>query len=377
MGDLMVYGERVRQAREIRGLTQRELAGDIGKDKSLIAQVEVGVKAVSDDLLGLVATATKFPISFFMEPPLTEFPVSGILFRARSNVSRKALIEAARNAEHVFNVGLSLARQCKRLSVLLPVSQQQSPIVCARATKKAMNVDPNIPIPNLIRTLERIGVWVIALPNLEGRDAFCVWARDENEELPVIAYSSGSPSGDRQRLSIAHEIGHLVMHRTCLKSPAVMEAEAYQFGAELLMPEAAMRAEMRTPFTLTSAARLKPRWGVSVQALIRRAHDLQIITERQYRYLFYQLSAHGWRIREPRNLDVAVEKPRLLRKLAETVYGFPINHEEMASASHIRAGELKSILAMYADKTEVGGTSDSNVSPNVVSFPRAEARLKK
>src|SRR5439155_8894810 len=181
----MIYGERIRQAREIRGMTQRDLANRIGKHQSLVAQVEIGLKTVSDDLVSLVAAATRFPISFFAEPPLAEFPVSGILFRARSGISRKALVEAARNAEHVFNIGLSLARQCRKLPVLLPVSTQP-PSICARLTRSAIGTAPNEPILRLIRTLEKAGVWIIAMPKLEERDAFSVWAKVGDDEIPVI-----------------------------------------------------------------------------------------------------------------------------------------------------------------------------------------------
>lgn len=364
----MIYGERVRQAREIRGMTQRELAKNVGRDKSLIAQVEVGVKSASEELLGLIAMATRFPLAFFAEPPLIEFPANEILFRARNNVPRKGLIEAIRQAESVFNIGLTMARQCRDLSLSLPVSQQP-PTLCARATRTAMGVESREPIPHLIRSLEKIGVWVVALPKLEGRDAFCVWSRVDSREIPVIAYCTGVP-GDRLRLSIAHEVGHLVMHKGLMKPPAEMESEAYKFAAELLMPEAAMRKEISTPFTLTGAARLKPRWKVSIQALIRRSYELQLITERQYRYLFFQLSENGWRTREPENLDVPVEKPRLLRKLAEMVYGYPVNYDALAKDSHVAVGEVKTILQRYADRTEVAGKSESQLSPKVVAFPR-------
>ncbi len=371
----MVFGERIRQAREIRGLTQRQLAQKVKRHSSLIAQIEVGMKTVSEELLGLISMATNFPVSFFLRPPLAEFPLGGILFRARSNVSRKALVEAARNAEYSFDIGLSLAKHCRDLPVLLPLLLQ-SPVACARATRNAMGIAPREPVPNLVRALERLGVWIIALPTLEGRDAFCVWARADDREIPVIAYCTGVP-GDRLRLSIAHEVAHLVMHKALLKPLAVIEREAYEFGAELLVPESAIRQEMKEPVTLTSAARLKPRWGVSIQALIRRGYELRIITERQYRYLYSQLSANGWRTREPENLDVAVEKPRLLRKMAEMAYGYPINYQQMASDCFVGMGELKTMLSAYADKSEVAVKHDSSVSAKIVKFPRGEFSKQK
>jgi Zn-dependent peptidase ImmA (M78 family) len=68
-----------------------------------------------------------------------------------------------------------------------------------------------------------------------------------------------------------------------------IEEEAFAFGAELLMPETAMKRVIHEPVTLTSLARLKPIWGVSIASLVVRAMNLKIITQRQYHYLFQQL----------------------------------------------------------------------------------------
>ena len=79
-----------------------------------------------------------------------------------------------------------------------------------------------------------------------------------------------------------------------------------------------MRAELMPPITLTTLAALKARWGVSLQALIRRAQTLDLLTPSQYRSLSAQLGARGWRTREP--IAVPVERPRALRQLAELLY---------------------------------------------------------
>ena len=114
------------------------------------------------------------------------------------------------------------------------------------------------------------------------------------------------------------------MHKQLpMRSVREIEKEAFAFAAEFLMPADAMRGELVPPITLTSVARLKPKWGVSMQALIHRAKDLDIVSDRQYRYLFQQLTARGWRYSEPANLDVPIEKPRLITKLAEVAYGTP------------------------------------------------------
>jgi hypothetical protein len=83
-----------------------------------------------------------------------------------------------------------------------------------------------------------------------------------------------------------------------------------------------MQRVLVPPITLTTLADLKARWGVSLQALIRRARTLEIISHSHYRALSAQLGARGWRTQEP--ITVPVERPRALRQLAELLYGRPI-----------------------------------------------------
>jgi hypothetical protein len=101
---------------------------------------------------------------------------------------------------------------------------------------------------------------------------------------------------------------------------ATAEADANAFAAELLMPATAMRREIQPPVTLTSLIPVRARWGVSFAALIRRARELGHVTDRQYRYLFTQLSARGWRLAEPPSGRL-LERPRGFRRMIEVLYG--------------------------------------------------------
>ena len=217
--------------------------------------------------------------------------------------------------------------------------------------------------------LEKSCVWILPIPRLEGREAFSVWATVSDREIPVIAVSTGRP-GDRLRFSIAHELGHLVLHKQLpVKTAAEIENAANRFAAEFLMPADAMRTELATPVSLTTVARLKPKWGVAMQALIYRAKDLDIISDRQYRYLFQQLSARGWRTAEPTNLNIPIEKPRLITKMAEVFYGTPILYSKLASAIHLEESEVRSILANFAQKEDFNEDTE-RVGGKVIRFSK-------
>src|SRR4051794_37377568 len=90
---------------------------------------------------------------------------------------------------------------------------------------------------------------VLVIPDVKCREAFSVWFKD----YPVLAPSAGR-SGDRGRMSIAHELGHLVLHAGKSRFE-VDDTEADDFAAEFLMPEA-MLQEIKTPVTISSLASL-------------------------------------------------------------------------------------------------------------------------
>ena len=77
---------------------------------------------------------------------------------------------------------------------------------------------------------------------------------------PVIVLIGRSP-GDRQRFSVGHELGHLVMGDRESARPKAIEDAANAFAGYLLMPRASVEVEIREPVTLATLAPLKPRWG--------------------------------------------------------------------------------------------------------------------
>jgi Zn-dependent peptidase ImmA (M78 family) len=116
--------------------------------------------------------------------------------------------------------------------------------------------------------------------------------------------------GERYRYSLAHEIGHAVMHRTAIGGD--VEEEANRFASELLMPRSVVRADLHG-FSLKVAERLKPVWKVSMQALTMRAWQLRLISNRARQGLFSRLGARGYRIDEP--WPIPLEEPRVFDRL--------------------------------------------------------------
>jgi len=167
---------------------------------------------------------------------------------------------------------------------------------------------PRGPVQNLTKALEDAGVLIVPM-DFETRkvDAISRWVPG----LPPLIFVNEHSPKDRSRYSLAHELGHLVMHEI---PTATIEEEASRFAAEFLLPQREIHADL-VDVNLPKLALLKRYWKVSMGALLYRASELNAITPNHTRYLWAQMSKAGYNTREPAELDVHGEQPTLLREL--------------------------------------------------------------
>jgi len=172
-------------------------------------------------------------------------------------------------------------------------------------------------------------------------------------DLPPCIFINRRRDAARMRFSLAHELGHLVMHR--VPTPD-MESEADQFASALLMPAADLKPALFGRIDLARLAQLKPYWKVSMAALLYRAGSLGVLTPNQSRYLWQQMSSHGYRTREPSELDFPREQPTLLRSVVDThlaELGYTV--EELAAVLHLHASQVASMYEVDAPRLRVVG----------------------
>lgn len=372
-----INGDRLKQAREIRGFTQAELAERIGVNQSTIAQLESNNKQLilhpSERIIEAIAFQTGFSVPFFYQESPPEFPLGSLLFRSRrSLLKREDKARVHQLGWLVYEIAEKMAKRGRsNIQINVPRVGNEDPATAAHITRAALGLSPHTPVRNLLNQLEKNGVFVLALPvAIEEHDSYSVWA-DTQPRRPVIMISNGKP-GDRQRFSLAHELGHLVMHDSFPEGLKKIEDEADRFASEFLLPEEAMRSAIEPPVTLTSLAALKPRWGVSISALIVRARHLEIITDRQAKYLHQQLRGEKWDKKEPENLDINAEKPRAFKKMAEVLHGVPVDVAKVAAYNLAPVSLIKTVLDAHADKPvrPAGEQKPEGSMSNVVSISR-------
>lgn len=303
--NLIVNPQMLSIARESRGLIYDEVSSLTGISKAQVWRLEQGAQNCGQEELIKIANALNFPESFFYQS--SELVTSGLMYRKKDNVPQKILtvIEANTN---IYRMNMETLLPLMNFNAsklpLIDVAKYGSPQACAQQLRKIWKMG-KAPIDNLSECMELNGILLISSDFATDRaDARLTIALDK---YPIII-TNKNLLGDRQRFTLAYQLGHLAMHvKTLVSSDRDISHEANLFAAELLMPEATIREDLEN-LTLAKLAELKRKWKVSMQALLYRASDLDIVSYNQKRYILTQFNQQNMRRREPKELDVPVEK---------------------------------------------------------------------
>jgi Zn-dependent peptidase ImmA (M78 family)/DNA-binding XRE family transcriptional regulator len=333
-------------AREARGLTQTELADILEISQAQLSKIEAGLSAVSGVVLALLAKHLKFPETFFYQSDqLYGLGASEYFHRKRQSVPAKVLLQlhARINIQRIHLTRLLRGVELPNIEIpQFDIEDFGDAAEVARAVRATLQV-PAGPIQNLTQLVEDAGGVVFSYdfgtPQVDGVSRLI-------PGLPPMFFLNSAMPADRTRLSLAHELGHLVMHRA--PNPD-MEAQANAFAAEFLMPEAEIRHQLHQ-INLDRCGALKPVWRVSMAALLFRAQELECITPRAARFLWMRMGKLGYRRREPIAFDLSPEPPKILSEMME-FYQQDLGYS-VANVAHMLNGLEREVATMYGLEIE-------------------------
>ncbi|MDE2935658.1 MAG: XRE family transcriptional regulator [Chloroflexota bacterium] len=316
-----------RLARQARGLSQTELASRMQIGQGTVSRFETSQSGIGEELIDNLSEALKVSTRLFeMDWSPIGLGLHEFHHRKRRRASAKALLQIHATITiqwHQLNLlqegGLDEAARFP----YLPISgHYPTPAAVADEIRAHWNLPPG-PVDNLVHAVERGGGLVILCDfGTSDVDGLSVWLHPS----PPVFWLNRLIPPDRARWTLAHELGHVVMHTGEFGNPEI-EREADQFAAQFLLPDHSIRNELvgLTPMQLPG---LKREWRVSMQALIMRARDLGLISNRKKQRLFMELSRAGYRLREPRELDPMPEQPtgvqRMLERFARNLNWSPV-----------------------------------------------------
>jgi Zn-dependent peptidase ImmA (M78 family) len=199
----------------------------------------------------------------------------------------------------------------------------------ARELRNELDLDEDQPIPSVIDCLERLGIRTIELPTDIAIDGLA--AKFGSEYVVVL---NSSTSNDRCRMDAAHEAWHILLGDCDSDNADSKDTEkrAFRVGSLFLLPEPKLREAFKGR-SLVKLVKFKEQYGISMAAMIYRAQEAKLITQREATWLWREFSVRGWRKKEPGvvrpdratrfedMLDSAIRERKLSWQKAESVTG--------------------------------------------------------
>lgn len=326
----MAYPDKVVFARELAGLARAELARRVGLSVHHLRAIETGRKSLDSKTLFAISMATGIAPEFFQtRQPIVFLATENSHFRARRSTSQRARLSALRQGAALA----SFHAACEDSGLEFPEDQVSDFIdgISERfpdPTKLTVQDIENLavelrtcwglgigPLPNVIKLLESRGIAVFEL-GCEITSTVDAFSASIRHGRPAI-FIGNNGSASRSRFTVAHELGHLILHsNTTELEPGhpKLEEQANRFAGAFLMPAASYAASARNKVTAEQLATIKPMWRSSVSAMLMRSYQLGIFpVERRataYKYMNVVWRKDG-ESHEPHEPDV--ERPVALR----------------------------------------------------------------
>ncbi|OHB51749.1 MAG: hypothetical protein A2Y12_01300 [Planctomycetes bacterium GWF2_42_9] len=299
-------------AREFRGWTQKQLSDAIGISQATISKYELGSVPPTSEDIELIARVLSFSTELFKQPDQIFALGSSLIFhRKRVNIPMR--IQKRVQAEvNLRNMQISrLLRPIEfdhKFHMIPPEAAGDNPERVAREVRRLWGISSG-PIADLTRIVENAGGIIVHVDfGTHLIDGAHLWITG----MPPVFFMNQAVSGERYRFSLAHEVGHAIMHHSSALDD--VEEEATLFASEFLMPRSEIRSDLHS-LSLESAARLKKVWKVAMQAIIMRASTMRAISESKKKRLFAAIGAKGYRVNEP--WPIPLEKPETYSKLID------------------------------------------------------------
>lgn len=335
------FPQRITQARELAALSKTDLAAKLKVSVAAVTQWENGTKKPTTDNILAISFAIGVPMPFLLHEIPKEISLRGpITFRARSDVkTARFRKQAQRFAELSAEVFLWLENWVSFPATSLPeIEPGSDAATAAQQCRRAWGLG-DLPIAKLGELLESKGVRLCAAELGDIRmDAYsCVMGGRAFAFLGTAKHDKA-----RSRFDAAHELGHLVMHQHLSDEELEannrnIENEAHAFASAFLLPAETFAKDI-TDASIDGFKRLKPKWGVSIQAMVHRARELDLISEATYSSHFRSIGARGWRQSQGEPLDDMI--PAVNRSLGSK------SLDLLESSNKIKPWEIASSLPL-------------------------------
>ena len=373
-------GQRLKEALQFRGKKMTELADETGISKqSLSLYANAGSKPPFENV-EKIARTLDFPVDFFTSEDLCTVSTGNTYFRSQASATKKSRNAQKIKLEYVSKMYEVILNYVNVPELNLPdttgidipedIINVDSEQAINEIEKLAMLIREfwdlgSGPIDNLQYALQSNGIIVTGFRNVDSDiDAFSQQIKIDGKTIYIIALAIGSKPIERLRFDMAHELGHILLHTWGEDNEEISrdefnarEKQANMFASALLLPKKSFSKSVSAyPTNIDYYFALKKKWKVSMQAMMYRARQLDIISANQFQYMMRIMSKNGYRLHEPGGkpgeigdtifqaaLDMLFEGgyltvSELLREFGR--YGIYLSQHDLENLMYLREGTL-------------------------------------
>lgn len=329
-------GYALKKVRIVKKLHQQDIANKASVSKQLISQIENNQTSITEITAKAIAEAVDCKVSYFYQD-LDNYHTTQKHFRSQKSVTTRDREYTIFSSELKVEILQSYIKEitshqiCDKLQNIrnnfgLPnehklLNEQIAKI--AMITRKIFADNDTKPIKNLIRLLESRGFLIHEFDNVPDKiDGFSVISNSKNS-IPFILLNPNIKSNCRRRHTLAHELGHYILHKFDTGSD-LSESQADCFAGHFLLPQEVFMELAKNCFDnknnriyWSNLLYIKENFGVSLSSLIYRASQSGIIPKTFYRNAYMIINKKGWRKIEPGDEEMEIEKPNILPKIIE------------------------------------------------------------
>jgi Zn-dependent peptidase ImmA (M78 family) len=316
-------GSRIKRRRLIFGYSLDDLKDKIAEaghsiSKSALSKYELDKSVPKATNLWYIARALETSPDYFFRTSNIE--VEWIAFRKKTKLSKKSeeLIGslAKEHIEAQLYLNDILDKEINRQKITkIDIGNIEEAEEAAERLRTEWGLG-NWPIESVTGLLENSGFFILEIEEVENFDGLSGIA---DNSLPVIVTVKKNPI-DRKRFTLAHELGHLILHTHNIDD----EQAACRFAAAFLVPRYILYKKIGTKrknIDLRELILMKEEYGISIQALIKRCYDLQIISSNIYKSMNIVVRSRGFHRNEPGSCchkeGPCIMEGKLMRAIAE------------------------------------------------------------
>jgi Zn-dependent peptidase ImmA (M78 family)/DNA-binding XRE family transcriptional regulator len=360
-------GSRLKSARKYRGKTIKDLAEDIGISKQAISQFENGKSTPSFETLIKIIDKLKFPREYFYEKDKVNIHLGNTYFRASSRMTKKEENIQKEKTKLIGKIFNFLNEYIEFPKLNLPDFKEDMEIEdIAMELRNYWGLGEE-PIKDIVYLLEKNGIIITSMnTNTDTIDAYSQQQNINGEKYFIVVLGNDKYSAVRRQFSLAHELGHIIMHDGFVDIDDLtreeirnMENEAHAFASAFLLPKDGFSKDVSMyPTDLNYYKQLKKKWRTSISAMLVRANHLGILTNSSYQAAMKKMSKLGWRKREPLDDTLIMSKPTVLNRAIDILIdneildakgilsemsnmGLTLNPEEIEELLGLKKGKLQ------------------------------------